>query len=84
MSDKPTAEQESLRDKILAERDKGNLVYAQWIACADREPKDEEYPVVCLNSEDEPFTASSHASLTCYNARYWMPLPPSPSMNNGS
>lgn len=28
MSDKPTDSQTSLRDKILAERDKGNLVYA--------------------------------------------------------
>lgn len=28
MSDKPTKAQEELKDKILAERDKGNLVYA--------------------------------------------------------
>lgn len=48
---------------------------AVWIECSEREPKEDDYPVVCLDSEGQPFTASSHASLTCYNATCWMPLP---------
>lgn len=46
----------------------------RWVSVSEREPREDEYPVVCYSWDDIPFCASSHACLTCYSARIWMPL----------